>query len=95
MSELPTDDTERYRCRACVEQLTRRVDEIPEWDLSDGDEYEVVGTGPGKATVERVDDDSYTAEVFRWAVTNQVGIELKTDFSQEEFGELVDKEAGR
>lgn len=55
----------------------------------DGDEYEVVGLGPGEATIERVDDDSYRAEVFRWAFTDDVGIELKTDFSQDEFGEMV------
>lgn len=56
----------------------------------DGDEYEVVGTGPGEATIERVDGDSYTAEVFRWAFTDQVGVELETAFDQDEFGSMVD-----
>lgn len=61
----------------------------------DGDEYEVIGTGPGKATMERVDDGSYRAEVFRWAFSNQVGIELETGFSQDEFGELVKPKSDR
>jgi len=61
----------------------------------DGDEYEVVGTGPGEATIERVDDDSYTAEVFRWAFTDQVGIELETAFDQDEFGRMVDTDTDR
>jgi hypothetical protein len=59
----------------------------------DGHEYEVVGTGPGEATIERVDDDSFTAEVFRWAFTDNVGIELETAFGQEEFERMIDTEA--
>jgi len=55
----------------------------------DGDEYVVVDTRAGEATLERVDDDSFTAEVFRWVFTNQVGIELETAMSQEEFGHSV------
>jgi len=51
----------------------------------DGHEYVVVGSGPGEATLDRVDDDSFTIEVFRWAFTNEVGIELETHMSQEEF----------
>jgi hypothetical protein len=58
----------------------------------DGDEYFVVGTGPGEATLERVDDDSITAEVFRWAFTDSVGIELETAYSQDEFGAMVETE---
>lgn len=37
-----SNDTDRYRCRACVDHLTRRVDEIPEWDLSDDEDYGAV-----------------------------------------------------
>jgi hypothetical protein len=55
----------------------------------DGQEYVVIGTGPGEAALERTDDDSFTLEVFRWALTDQVGLELETDMSQEEFGRSV------
>lgn len=56
-----------------------------------GHEYEVVGTAPGKATIERVDDDSIIGEVFRWALTDHVGIEIERQFSQSEFEERVEK----
>jgi hypothetical protein len=56
-----------------------------------GHEYKVVGTAPGKATIERVDDDSIIGEVFRWALTDQVGIEIERQFSQSEFEERVEK----
>jgi len=55
----------------------------------DGQEYVVIGTGPGEATLERTDDDSFTLEVFRWAFTDQVGLELETAMSQEEFERSV------
>lgn len=56
----------------------------------DGHEYVVVGTSPAEATLERVDNDDYTVEVFRWALTDLVGLELETSMSQEEFGRTVD-----
>lgn len=58
----------------------------------DGNEYEVVGTGPGEATLERLGDMDYKAEVFRWAFTDSVGIELEASFTQSEFGEMVTKD---
>ncbi len=61
----------------------------------DGDEYVVVGTGPGEATLDRVDDDSFTIEVFRWAFTNEVGIELETHVSQEEFERSLETDTDR
>jgi hypothetical protein len=64
--------------------------EIGDTVTFDGHEYEVVGTGPGEATIERVDDDNVTAEVFRWAFTDAVGIELERSFEQDEFGQFVD-----
>jgi hypothetical protein len=61
----------------------------------DGNEYIVVGTGPAEATLERVDNDDNTIEVFRWAFTDSVGLELKTSMSQEEFGRSVDTDTDR
>lgn len=55
----------------------------------DGHEYVVVGTGPGEATLDRVDDETITMEVFRWAITGQVGIELETTVSPESFERAV------
>jgi hypothetical protein len=52
----------------------------------DGYTYEVVSTGLAEATADRVDNDEITVEMFRWAITDQVGIELETAVSQEEFG---------
>lgn len=57
----------------------------------DGHRYEVVGTAPGEASLERVDNDSYTAEVFRWAFTDAVGIELETEFEQQQFEKMVSR----
>jgi len=56
----------------------------------DGDEYAVVGTGPGEATLERVDDESVTLEVFRWALSDSIGIELETSLTQAEFERSVE-----
>ena len=56
-----------------------------------GREFEVVGTGPAEATLECVEDESYTAEVFRWAFSNAVGVETEVAFEQDEFGRLVTK----
>lgn len=56
----------------------------------DGHEYEVVGTGPGEATLDRVGDDSFTIEVFRWAITGAVGIEFETAMTQEEFEQAIE-----
>jgi hypothetical protein len=57
-----------------------------------GHKYEVVGTGPGKAQIECVDDENVTGEIFRWAFTNEVGVELEVGFSQSEFSERVQDE---
>jgi len=59
-----------------------RLDDRLEFD---GHTYKVVGTGPGEATLDRVDDDSFTIKVFRWAFTDTVAVELETSLSQEEF----------
>jgi len=61
----------------------------------DGQEYVVIGTGPGEATLERTNDDSFTVEVFRWALTDQVGFELETAMSQEEFKRSVHTDTDR
>jgi hypothetical protein len=55
----------------------------------DGNEYEVVDTGPGEAMIERTDDTGIRAEVFRWAFTDAVGIELEAQFEQNEFASMV------
>lgn len=81
MTVTDTDDTER------IWPDDLELDDRVEFD---GHEYIVVGTGPGEATLERVDDDSITAEVFRWALTGQVAFELETTMSSEEFGRSVD-----
>jgi hypothetical protein len=59
----------------------------------DGHEYVVVGTGPNEATLERIGDDSFTIEVFRWAFTESVGVELKSTISQEEFEQSLQTDA--
>lgn len=60
----------------------------------DGHTYEVVGTGPAEATLERADNTDMVAEVCRWAVSNTVGIELKKTVSQAEFRRSVDTDTG-
>jgi hypothetical protein len=55
----------------------------------DGDTYQVVGTGPGKATADRVGDDSITIELGRYAFTNAVYIEMETTMDQEAFAQSV------
>jgi hypothetical protein len=57
-----------------------------------GDKYEVTGTGPAEATIEPINRDRGQAEVFRWAFTGDVGIELEMDYTQDEFGEMVSKD---
>lgn len=54
-----------------------------------GNSYEVVGTAPGKATVERVDDSSVQADLFRWAFSDTVGMEIEHSIEQEQFGKMV------
>lgn len=61
----------------------------------DGHTYEVVGTGPGEATADRVDNDSYTVEVGRWAITNAVFVELEVTMDQDEFDRLVNRDSGQ
>lgn len=56
----------------------------------DGFTYEVVGTGPSEATLERLDDETVEAKIFRWAFTDSVGIELTRTLSQEEFERSID-----
>ena len=56
-----------------------------------GDTYEVVGTGPGEATADRVGDQDVTAEIGRWAFTDAVYIELEISMSQQEFGDKVNQ----
>jgi len=51
----------------------------------DGHTYKVVGTGPAEATLERDDDDTAEARVFRWALTDGVGFELTKTVTQSEF----------
>jgi hypothetical protein len=55
----------------------------------DGRTYEVVGTGPGEATIESDDEDEITAEVGRWAFTDAVYIEVERSFEQSEFQQMV------
>lgn len=57
-----------------------------------GEEFEVTGTGPGKATAEHTDDDTIEVELFRWAFTNQVGVEIELGFDQDVFAEKVNKD---
>lgn len=61
----------------------------------DGHKYEVVGTGPGEATLDRVGDSDVTAEVGRWAITNAVYVELEQTVSQEEFAQSVTRGGDR
>jgi len=57
-----------------------------------GDKYEVVGTGPGEAMIEKISDSSITGEVFRWAFTDAVGIEIEASFEQEGFEKMVNRQ---
>jgi hypothetical protein len=59
----------------------------------DGHDYVVVGTGPGEATLDRVNGDGVTAEVFRWAFTDRVGIEIEIGMSQDEFERNVNPDS--
>lgn len=56
----------------------------------DGHTYVVTGTGPGEASIERVGNQDVVGKVFRWAFTGAVGVELKTDFTQEQFENCVE-----
>ena len=53
--------------------------------------YEVTGTGPAEASIERTDDSNVTGELFRWAFSNAVGVEIEQSYEQDEFGEMVSK----
>lgn len=58
----------------------------------DGHTYEVDGTGPAEASLQRVDNEDVTANVFRWAVTGAVEFEQQRTLTQEEFNRLVDRD---
>lgn len=78
-------DSDAATEQLCPDDL--EMDDRIEWE---GHTYVVVGTGPGEATLDRVDDQSITMEVFRWAITGQVGIELETTVSPEAFEKTVE-----
>lgn len=56
----------------------------------DGHRYVVVGTGPNEATLDRVGDSGVTLKVFKWALTDAIGVELETSLSQAEFSRSVE-----
>jgi len=88
MSEHNKDETEQE-----TEKLWPSDLQLDDKMVFDGDEYIVVGTGRGEATLHPVDADKNTEmKVFRWALINSVGIELETSISQEEFQQLVERE---
>ena len=51
--------------------------------------FEVTGTGPSEAIAEH--ENGFEVEVFRWAMTDAVGVEVRNNFTQEEFDKLVTK----
>lgn len=54
-----------------------------------GDEFEVVGTGPAEATLETTGEKGIELKIFRWAISDDVGIKATTTVSQDEFGDLL------
>jgi len=55
-------------------------------------EFEVVETGPTRVFAK---SNNARAEIFRWAFTNEVGVEIELGFQQGAFAEHVEVKNGK